>query len=310
MKKPAWSLLFLSTGSSGRVRRLPLTRPILFFLCLATILGLLGLGRCVYFVSSYGVARLKMYFSEKENLQLKTEVNFFAKYSKEKVVNLDALILFENKTRLKFGMDRISDDIRKVGVGGKPSESELVLATLEDPVLMKADTVQQNIQALLRQVRLEDTTFGSMAVAVDRQIAVWAQRPAVAPVWGRLTSPFGYRVHPFTGYTVFHEGIDISNQVGTPVRCTADGVVSFVGYKDYFGNLVQISHPASGFKTLFGHLNRAAVVEGQGVKRGDVVGFLGNTGRSTGPHLHYEIHKLSEIVNPIDFILPSDTMID
>jgi murein DD-endopeptidase MepM/ murein hydrolase activator NlpD len=310
MKKPAWSLLFYSTGSSGRVRQLPLTRPLMFFVLLIAILGMLGFGRCAYFVSSYGLAKLKMYFSLKENVQLKTEVNFFEKYSREKVSALDRLVLFENRARVKFGLDSVSDDFRKAGVGGRPSNNELVLAALEDPVLMKADTVKEDILALLRQVKLEDTTFGAMASQVDRQITVWSQRPAVSPVWGRLSSGFGYRIHPFTGQSVFHEGIDISNQVGTPVRCTADGIVSFVGYKDYFGNLVQISHPSSGFKTIFGHLRRAAVIEGQQVKRGEIIGYMGNSGRSTGPHLHYEVHKLTNKVNPIDFILPPDTMID
>jgi murein DD-endopeptidase MepM/ murein hydrolase activator NlpD len=310
MKKPGWSLLFFSTGSSGRVRRLPLNKPIVIILSVFVLMGSLGLARCVYLVSSYGTAKLGMYYSLKENRQLKTQISFFSRYAREKGQGLDNLIAFEDKTRLKFGMDRISDDIRKVGVGGMPSNYDLILAALEDPVLMKADTVKEDILALLRQVRLEDTTFGTMASQVDRQIAMWSQRPAVAPVWGRLTSGFGYRIHPFTGYTAFHEGVDISNLVGTPVRSTADGIVSFVGYKDYFGNVVQISHPASGFKTIFAHLNKAAVLAGQAVKRGDIVGYLGNSGRSTGPHLHYEVHKLSEIVNPLDFILPTDTMVD
>lgn len=310
MKKPAWSLLFYSTGSSGRVRHLPITRPLIVVVLLIAILGMLGFGRCAYFVSSYGLAKLKMYFSLKENVQLRTEVNFFAKYSKEKVSALDRLVLFENRARVKFGLDSVNNDFRMAGVGGRPSNNELVLAALEDPVLMKADTVKEDILALLRQVKLEDTTFGTMASQVDRQIVVWSQRPAVSPVWGRLSSTFGYRIHPFTGQSVFHEGIDISNQIGTPVRCTADGVVSFTGYKDYFGNLVQISHPSSGFKTIYGHLKKAAVIEGQAVKRGEIIGYMGNSGRSTGPHLHYEIHKLTNKVNPIDFILPPDTMID
>lgn len=310
MKKPAWSLLFYSTGSTGRVRHLPITRPLILFVSLIAVLGMLGFGRSVYFVSSYGLAKLKMYFSLKEDIILKEKVDVIAKYSREKVSALDGLVLFENRARAKFGLDSVSDDFRKAGVGGRPSNSEIILAALGDPVLMKTDTVKEDILALLRQVKLEDTTFGAMASQVERQITVWSQRPAVSPVWGRISSGFGYRIHPFTGQTVFHEGIDISNQIGTPVRCTADGVVSFAGYKDYFGNLVQITHPSSGFKTMYGHLKKAAVIEGQVVKRGEIIGYLGNSGRSTGPHLHYEVHKLTNKVNPIDFILPPDTMID
>jgi murein DD-endopeptidase MepM/ murein hydrolase activator NlpD len=74
--------------------------------------------------------------------------------------------------------------------------------------------------------------------------------------------------------------------------------------------MVMLSHPASGFKTIFGHMKKYVVSEGQAVHRGDLIGYLGNSGRSTGPHVHYEIHKLSDIVNPLDYVLPSDTMID
>ena len=80
--------------------------------------------------------------------------------------------------------------------------------------------------------------------------------------------------------------------------------------KDFYGKVIVIDHPSSGFKTIFAHLNKAAVVEGQAVKRGDIIGYSGNSGRSTGPHVHYEIHKLSDIVNPLDYVIPSDTMID
>jgi murein DD-endopeptidase MepM/ murein hydrolase activator NlpD len=109
---------------------------------------------------------------------------------------------------------------------------------------------------------------------------------------------------------LFHEGVDISNEIGTPIHATANGVVAFCGTKDYYGNVVVLSHPASGYKTIFGHLKKAAVFEGQVVKRGDVIGYLGNTGRSTGPHVHYEVHRLNDMVNPLDYVLPTDTMVD
>jgi|WetSurMetagenome_2_1015567.scaffolds.fasta_scaffold00055_40 murein DD-endopeptidase MepM/ murein hydrolase activator NlpD len=310
MKKRAWSVLFYSIGSTRGAKHAFLTKPVLAAAVLIAVLGMLGLGRCIYFVSSYGLAKLKMYFSLKENVQLKNEVNFFARYSREKGTALERLVYFENRTRHKFGLDSVSDDLRKAGVGGRPDNSEIALAALDDPVLLKADTVKENIFTLLRQARLEDTTFGSMTSQVNRRFIQWSQRPAVAPVGGRITSGFGYRVHPFTGDNVFHEGIDISNQIGTPVRSTADGTVSFVGYKDYFGNMIEISHPSSEFTTVFGHLEKAVVIAGQQVKRGDIIGYVGNTGRSTGPHLHYEVHDKTALMNPVDFILPPDTMID
>jgi hypothetical protein len=310
MKRTNWRILLVKTSSVGRVRHLPYNKLVAAGVLLFLIMGSLGLGRCLYFAGSFGLAKLGKYYDLKENQQLKLRVQFLSKFTQEERNHLDRIISFEDKTRLKFGLDPISGDIRKVGVGGRPDINNYMLSSFDDPVLRKTDTIKDNIQTLLRQAVLEDTTFGAMSGAVDKQISIWAQRPAVMPVWGRVTSPFGFRIHPFTGDNIFHEGIDISNAVGTPVRSTADGIVSFAGYRDYFGNVVMLMHPASGYKTIFGHLFKAAVIDGQAVKRGDIIGYLGNSGRSTGPHLHYEVHRLSDIVNPVDFFLPTDTMVD
>jgi murein DD-endopeptidase MepM/ murein hydrolase activator NlpD len=310
MKKPVFSILFINSCSSSKVRRLPLNRAVICLFFALLFMGVLGLGRCIYFVSSYGLAKLGLYYNLKENVQLKMKINFYSKYAREEGSHLDKLVAFEDKARLRFGMEQISDDVRKVGVGGRPAAGDIIIASLEDPSVMKTDSIKENVLTLLRQVRLEDTTFGKMAVQFDKKSDVWMQRPAISPVWGRMTSSFGYRIHPFTGYNVFHEGIDISNILGTPIHSTADGIVSFVGYKGYFGNIVEITHPASGFKTVFAHLEKASVIAGQIVKRGELIGYMGNSGRSTGAHLHYEVRKLGAMQNPVEFILPTDTMVD
>ena len=229
MKKPAWSVLFIASGAKGRVKRLPSNKIVAAAVVLFVAMGSLGVGRCIYFAGSYGLAKLGLYYDLKENHQLKLKVQFISKFTREEKNRIDKYIGFEDKTRMKFGMDPISSDIRKVGVGGRPDLDDVELSSFNDPVLRKADSIKDNIETLLRQANLEDTTFGVMSCAVDKQLGIWAQRPAGMPVWGRLTSLFGFRIHPFTGENVFHEGIDISNTFGTPVSSTADGVVSFVG---------------------------------------------------------------------------------
>jgi murein DD-endopeptidase MepM/ murein hydrolase activator NlpD len=181
---------------------------------------------------------------------------------------------------------------------------------LGDPMVLKAHSIKESLEALLRQTIIQDSTFARVSSYVEQQTEMWKQRPSISPVWGRITSTFGYRVHPFTGAYILHEGLDISGTIGTPIKSTADGIISFVGMKENFGNVVMINHPASGFRTIFAHLQKAAVVEGQAIKRGELVGFLGNTGRSTGPHLHYQVQKWNDLVNPMDLFLPTDTMID
>jgi murein DD-endopeptidase MepM/ murein hydrolase activator NlpD len=125
--------------------------------------------------------------------------------------------------------------------------------------------------------------------------------PSGIPCEGSVTSGFGYRVHPFTLLYDFHTGIDISNEPGTDIKSTADGVVRYVGWSMGYGLCVIIDH-GFGYSTLYGHLSQALVKEGDIVKRGSVIAKLGSTGTSTGPHLHYEVWEYGVPKNPVNYI--------
>jgi murein DD-endopeptidase MepM/ murein hydrolase activator NlpD len=311
MKQTRWFIYFANPSSSENTSRWFIGKTAFAGILIIGLLGFLGLCRCIYFSASYGYAKLGMYYNVKENHQLKLKLQFFQKFTKEKLVAISDLIGFEDKMRLQFGMSMITKDIREAGVGGKPSLlEELKITSLGDPGVMKADSIKQKLDELLRQTKLQDSTLSQVVTHAQAQSDMWSQRPSISPVWGRITSSFGYRVHPITGGYLFHEGLDISGIVGTPIKSSADGVVSYAGCKDYYGKVIMIDHPASGFKTIFAHLSKQAVVSGQAVKRGDIIGYMGNTGRSTGPHLHFEVHKHQRTVNPLDYFLPSDIMID
>jgi murein DD-endopeptidase MepM/ murein hydrolase activator NlpD len=131
-----------------------------------------------------------------------------------------------------------------------------------------------------------------------------AETPTVWPVHGVVNSGFGVRADPFTGQPAFHEGLDISVPRSEPVLATADGVVVRSGWAGEYGKAIAIAH-GDRYETLFGHLEQTLVAEGQRVHRGDRVGLVGSTGRSTAPHLHYEIHVDGRVVNPLDYILES-----
>ena len=117
----------------------------------------------------------------------------------------------------------------------------------------------------------------------------------------RVSSKFGYRTHPISHKKSFHAGIDLVAKKGTPVRATADGVVSFVGRKGGYGNFILLNH-AYGFETAYGHLNSYKVKKGEYVYKGNIIGYVGTTGRSTGPHLHYEIRYLNKWLNPSKYL--------
>ncbi len=126
--------------------------------------------------------------------------------------------------------------------------------------------------------------------------------PSIWPVKGRITSSYGKRQDPFDGKGAFHPGMDISAPYGTPIRATADGYISFAGWDGGLGNCVRIRHGQSGFSTAYGHLHEYFVRPGQSVQRGEVIGLVGSTGRTTGTHVHYSVHYNGLTVNPYRYL--------
>lgn len=120
----------------------------------------------------------------------------------------------------------------------------------------------------------------------------------IYPIIGRLTSPFGYRRDPFTGRKSFHTGIDIAAPTGTPIKSTLDGKISYTGYSAIYGNYVIITH-SGGYQSMYGHLHTIKVKRGQAIQQGNIIGSVGNTGRSTGPHVHFSIYKNGKLINPL-----------
>jgi murein DD-endopeptidase MepM/ murein hydrolase activator NlpD len=135
-----------------------------------------------------------------------------------------------------------------------------------------------------------------------RRDQVLASTPTTAPVLGLITDGFGMRPDPFTGRKAFHRGLDISARRKTPVLAPADGIVVKTGRNGGLGKTVHVSH-GFGYTTVYGHLDKMSVKPGDEIRRGDEIGLLGNSGRSTGPHLHYEVHVDRKAVNPLFYIL-------
>jgi len=138
--------------------------------------------------------------------------------------------------------------------------------------------------------------------ALTEQEEMLASTPSIAPVLGLVTDGFGHRRDPFTGRRAFHRGLDISARRGTPILAPADGIVVFTGRNGGLGKTVRVSH-GFGHSTVYGHLDKVSVAPGDVVHRGDEIGLLGNSGRSTGPHLHYEVIEDGQSVNPLYYIL-------
>ncbi len=171
----------------------------------------------------------------------------------------------------------------------------------EDPQTAGA-LLRNRLQLAEREAASTEATVSRLTVFLEGQLARLASTPSRRPTAGSLSSTFGTRVDPFTGLAQFHAGIDFSADVGTPVFATGDATVILAGRNAAFGNTLELDH-GHGLTTRFAHLSRIDVREGQRVKRGELIGAVGNTGRSTGPHLHYEVHLRGVPQNPERFLL-------
>ena len=146
-----------------------------------------------------------------------------------------------------------------------------------------------------------ESRLDTVRTGVERQQQLAAATPSIWPVIGWLSSAFGSRQDPMNGGADFHPGLDISAEYGAPVKATADGTIESAGWAGDYGNMILLKH-GYGMSTKYGHLSRIAVEAGQTVKRGQVIGYVGATGRTTGAHLHYEILLNGQRINPMQLL--------
>ncbi|MDD8019716.1 MAG: M23 family metallopeptidase [Acidobacteriota bacterium] len=158
------------------------------------------------------------------------------------------------------------------------------------------------IQSIKQRAESVEKNLNYMYQFFENQSVTLATTPTIWPAIGWVSSSFGPRIDPFTGRNAFHTGLDIATNLNNPVMATANGVVVQVGFDKYKGNFVCVSH-GNGLSTEYWHLQKYIVKASQRVERGQVVGYVGQTGKALGPHLHYEVHLNGKQINPIDYII-------
>ena len=218
---------------------------------------------------------------------------------KQKLVDLNN---FENKIRIIANIEKKNEQDGLFGIGGSIPED--IVAQI--PLSKKHNSLMREMHEQINQLDLatvnQNNGFESLFKYIKEQQNILASTPAIRPATGWTTSRFGYRISPFTGRREFHKGFDIANRKGTPIIATANGTVTFTGKKGSYGNIVVIDH-GHGMVTRYGHTDKILVKRGDKVKRGDTIALVGNTGRSTGPHVHYEVNLNGIPVNPEKYIL-------
>lgn len=206
-----------------------------------------------------------------------------------------------NLYRVYFNTAAIADEDRKAGFKNANRYNEL--EKYDNSELVKNTT--KRVDVLSKRLAIQSKSLDEIVKLAKAKNNLLAAIPAIQPVRNenlrQMASGFGYRSDPFTKVRKFHEGMDFSAKTGTPIYATGDGIVGRAdNTASGYGNHIVLRH-GFGYETLYGHLSKYKVRAGQRVKRGDVIGYVGSTGRSEAPHLHYEVHKNGEVVNPLNF---------
>jgi len=218
---------------------------------------------------------------------------------KSTLVNLNN---FEKKIRIIANIEKPADHDSLFGVGGSTPED----LDSQAPLKEKQNGLMREMHSQSRQLTLasinQQKGLESLYKELVNQRNLLSSTPSIRPAKGWISSGFGYRESPFTDLREFHKGLDIANRKGTPIIATGDGTVTFAGSKGFLGNVLVINH-GHGIITRYGHLQKILVKRKENVKRGDTIGYMGNSGRGTGPHLHYEVLLNGIPVNPKKYIL-------
>ena len=223
------------------------------------------------------------------------------KLEKAEIVLDDLQKRDDNIYRLIFEADPIPKSIRKAGYGGVNRYQDLTGFNNSELVISTSKKIDQ----VTKQLYIQSKSFDEIIDLAKNKTTMLASIPAIQPVsnkdLSRMASGFGNRIHPIYKTKKFHAGMDFSAKTGTPIYATGDGEISKVKRsRKGYGNHVVINH-GFGYKTLYAHMSKYIVKKRQKVKRGDIIGYVGNTGTSVAPHLHYEVHKDGKKINPVNF---------
>ena len=300
-KKEYYTFMFLP-GPNERVRTLSISKSVLKSVLLSCA-GLLVLS--LYLAYEYNSVKDKVWELQsvrEELMQQKAQVQSFALNLLDYKRQMFLLRDLDTKLRRVVSLGPRDKAQQVLGIGGP---DELGLQNLTALGEKKQEEALKEMHEELTQLKgaasRQETSLQMLIEYFEDKRSLYASTPSAWPVRGWVTSPFGNRTSPFSGILKFHEGIDIAAQTGTPVLAPADGLIIKAGFSTGYGNMVEISH-GYGIKTIFAHNSRLNVKAGQHIKRGDVVSYVGDSGSSTGPHLHYEVRLNGLPVNPVRYL--------
>lgn len=273
----------------------------LFFLTVLAIVAMIGVNAVLLtYYADYKLKESELAASERTVQEQKTQLLSLSDKIKNIETDLVRIRDFDAKLRLMINLDQEPRSVSPQSGGGDQDFTKKYVPLYRQEML--ARNLHKFLHDLGAQAQMEQAGQKELLELFGTNKDYLSSTPTIWPTRGWISSEFGERVSPFTGRKELHKGLDISTAMGTPVHATAAGTVSFAGESQGSGPTVTIEHPG-GITTSYSHLRDFAVAVGQTVSRGQVIGAVGDSGRSTGPHLHYEIRLNGVPVNPMRYIL-------
>ena len=283
-------ILFVARDAEGQLRKIPIPLHYLYVFLAGALIGMFTItgmagsyARMLFKVASFNQLRT-------ETTALRSRYSQLEQVSHEKDIQVASLGSIANEVSVIYGL--------------KPNAK--LLAQNDQP--LKPEQVTDAINGLyaLRSSAMTGATTAGLGMGTTRQASLsdWVAAttaPTLWPVQGPITGPFGSRMDPFNGEGAFHAGVDISCHYGQPIMAPADGVVTYAGFYNGYGRMIVVDH-GNGITTRYGHLSGFAVTDGQTLRKGQVIGYVGMSGRSTGAHLHYEVRIHDTPVNPHKYL--------
>lgn len=304
MSQRRWTVMIVPHGSDSP-REFPVTeRGVRIASWAAGVLGLAFLAFGGYVVTQLGTPAAIAAASE--NRALTGELAYLQSRVKELQDTIGAIGKRDEQIRLFAGLPPVESEVREAGIGGpgSPLLENDPLYQQNRALGRKAFGARVDLDALLRRANVLLASFDEISDTLSRHADRLASTPSIMPTAGWLSSNFSRsRRHPILHISRPHEGIDVTAPMGAPIVAPASGRVVDVGRETGYGLIVEIDH-GNGIVTKYAHCSRVLVKKGQKVTRGEVIAAVGNSGLSTGPHLHYEIHINGRVVDPLTYVLP------
>src|SRR5512142_2989767 len=281
--------MLVARDGEGQLRKIPIPVHYLYVFLSGAVIGMLTItgmagsyARMLWKVSHFNQLR-------SQAVALKTQYNTLEKAAQEKEIQVASLGSLANEVSSMYGLK--SEPVLSAASSGKITDQQVASSLVQLHALKSS---------AMSGVATLGIAFGTRNARLD-DWARLAKAPTLWPVEGMITGSFGERIDPFNGEGAFHSGVDISSSYGHAVIAPADGTVTYADFYNGYGRMIVIEH-GNGISTRYGHLYGFAVTVGQSVQRGDIIGYVGLSGRSTGPHLHYEVRIHDVPVNPYKYL--------